>query len=456
MEDLQNQESQQASQSPSLPVKKSGISTASGIIIIAVVAAILFGGLFSWQYYSESQRQPSQQILNAKVEGGLANIFKITWESSGVGRVNIDLFNSNGSKNRAIADGVENKNQYEWIIDDLAAWRPWDGPYKIVISDADNNSVKAETNSFTASGAYPSDNYDQTAGWKTYTNTNCGFEFMYPANFTIKERDRAVDMCSLDLEAVKDDLAQSFGVLVNRPTGFPYWEDYKPREKLVIDGKPVEIWYGAHIDGGDTYSFFIIFEENDNSYVLVSSMKKGSKSDEMEQEKLFKKIVSTFKSIAPSQIVGLKTYDDNGVLFNYPQDWGQPKEVSLPTRMSVAFPSGTIGQYDNAFYVQIGQFFSKEGTANYQNGNQMPMTVQEIVSSIRNQPYVKSFIQQDIKVAGSQGMRIDYNYKEGGNAVTEIYIPMDNKGNILNISSDTALIGTDLFNQVILSLKFTN
>lgn len=139
--------------------KQKGISTLVGIIIIVVVAAVAFGGVFAYQYFMK----PKVLISNAKIEQGLANIFEITWDSSGIDKVDISLFNADGSKkNRVIAQGVDNQNKYEWTIDDLAAWRAWDGPYKIVISDATNNSVKTEINNFTATGAYPADNYAKT------------------------------------------------------------------------------------------------------------------------------------------------------------------------------------------------------------------------------------------------------------------------------------------------------
>lgn len=143
----------------SLPAGRQGISTLIGIIIVVVAAVLIFGGVFAYQYFTK----PKGLIYDAKIEQSLANIFEITWNSSGVDKVNIDLFNAAGSeKNRVIIQGLDNQNKYTWTIDDLAAWRSWDGPFKIVISDAINNSVKTEISNFTASGAYPADNYAET------------------------------------------------------------------------------------------------------------------------------------------------------------------------------------------------------------------------------------------------------------------------------------------------------
>ena len=133
------------------------VSTLAGILIIVAVAVITFGGVFVYQYFTKSQAS----ISNAKIHQGLANIFEITWNSSEINKVNIELFNADGSKNRVIAQGIKNQNKYTWTIEDMAAWRSWDGPFKIVISDADNSSVKTEISPFTASGAYPADNYQE-------------------------------------------------------------------------------------------------------------------------------------------------------------------------------------------------------------------------------------------------------------------------------------------------------
>lgn len=154
-----------------------------GIVIIIAVIIVATGAVFAYQYFTKSK--PS--ISNAKVEQDLSINFTITWNSSGVDKVNIDLFNGKGVKIRAIAQGINNENKYIWSVEDLQAWRAWDGPSKIIISDTNNNLIKAETNPITISGAYPADNYDESVKWERYTNEKLGISFNYPGDWTYQE-----------------------------------------------------------------------------------------------------------------------------------------------------------------------------------------------------------------------------------------------------------------------------
>ncbi|MCX6717267.1 MAG: hypothetical protein NTU76_01145, partial [Candidatus Taylorbacteria bacterium] len=96
------------------------IPTFVGIAIIVLVALVLFGGVFAWQYFLISQKDNQSQNPVACTEEA-----KICPDGSAVGRT---------------------------------------GP----------NCEFAQCP-------------DQTAGWKTYTNTQYGLEFKYPANLNVQE-----------------------------------------------------------------------------------------------------------------------------------------------------------------------------------------------------------------------------------------------------------------------------
>ncbi len=103
------------------PIKKRGVSTLVGIIIILAVAVISFGGVFVYQYYlvkSQPVAQEQEQIIGGDVD----------------------------------SHGCLGSAGYIWCEAKQKCLRVWKEPCEA----------------------------DLTAGWQTYTNTDYGFEFKYP------------------------------------------------------------------------------------------------------------------------------------------------------------------------------------------------------------------------------------------------------------------------------------
>lgn len=110
-----------------------GVSTLIGIIIIVVVAIIAFGGFFAWQY----------------------------WAQKSVPAIN---------QTACITEG---------------------GSYGAPLTSADlccAGLVEQPTSQSGTSGVCVKPT-DQTAGWKTYTNTEYGFEFKYPQKLSLSLSD---------------------------------------------------------------------------------------------------------------------------------------------------------------------------------------------------------------------------------------------------------------------------
>lgn len=81
----------------------------------------------------------------------------ITWDSVEVDKINI--YWNKGDTNISLAMGVNNTGRYEWALpEDMAAYRAGDNSYKILVSSADNENIKAESKSFRLEGAHPVEN----------------------------------------------------------------------------------------------------------------------------------------------------------------------------------------------------------------------------------------------------------------------------------------------------------
>lgn len=143
----------------------------------------------------------------------------------------------------------------------------------------------------------PSQSQQATAGWKTYHNDGCGFEFMYPDDFVILKENTG-NYCDIQLRGGTFD---NMGVFVNLPSGFESGTDYKPTEDFVVDGNNVKIWHPSGENyTTNLYGSIITFGRNGNTYGIWGWQNKGTIAIEEAQDKLFKQIASTFKFTNPA------------------------------------------------------------------------------------------------------------------------------------------------------------
>jgi hypothetical protein len=209
--ETQNQEVQ-----PVQPVKKQGISTLVGIIIIVAVALILFGGVFAYQYFFVKP-QPIVQTQNQTAdyfeikEFGLK--FKITKDikdleylvkdpsPEGYGRnilfstKSLTMANIQCSVSEApigiltinnIAPNDENYyNRGRLLLADNGQYVYYITPQSTCSDNAVANDLQHAQFLSLQAALKTIVMADQTAGWKTYTNSQYGFEFKYPNNVVL-------------------------------------------------------------------------------------------------------------------------------------------------------------------------------------------------------------------------------------------------------------------------------
>jgi len=121
-------------------------------IILILIAMIVLGG--GYYLYSQKTNQPAVQTqasisdVIVEDEGLFFGNLSISWKSSNVEKVDIYLYNVGTNElGRAIATSTDNKGTYYYEIEDAAAWRDYDGPYKVIVSSSMDSSIKAESKS---------------------------------------------------------------------------------------------------------------------------------------------------------------------------------------------------------------------------------------------------------------------------------------------------------------------
>ena len=156
---------------------------------------------------------------------------------------------------------------------------------------------------------------------------------------------------------------------------------------------------------------------------------------------------SNFTETSEVDEVNFSSFEDDkfSFTFDYPKEWGNPEIVLLSTKVSGTFINGSIRDSESGFSFSEGVY--------YDQSNQKKLTIEEIVSNIKKQTYIKQFSQEDFVVGGKKGIKIEYGYSTG-NTMTELYIPLDEKGNIFNISSEVELVGAPVFKKVVDSIEF--
>lgn len=179
-----------------------GISTLVGIIIIVIVAVILFGGVFAYQYFTKSQNP--------------------------------------------ISNAQPNPNS----------------------QDASVPAGNTETNSS------PAQNQQATEGWKTYRNDEYGFEFRYPSNFNIDEKNENGITLS-DYERGKENFDESQRYISIKATGIPLNSQNKNttpvlQESCIGNKKENPLLFKENFvnPNGTNFSYYANYPENISAFCM--------------------------------------------------------------------------------------------------------------------------------------------------------------------------------------------
>jgi flagellar basal body-associated protein FliL len=175
-----------------------GISSLDGIIIIIVIAVIAFGGIFAYQYFVTKTQPVIQTQQNQNTENKTPIIEGISIE-----KPNLIVTGQNLSKVKIyfVPTGTQIDPETMSKIEDAVKQSENNGeqvwtyryPSDLLITnifakgfDDKGNLVKEVDLPIVGASALADALYgsavDQTAGWKTYTNSQYGFSFNYPAN----------------------------------------------------------------------------------------------------------------------------------------------------------------------------------------------------------------------------------------------------------------------------------
>lgn len=180
-----------------------GISTLVAIGIIAVLIIVVGGGILGYQYFlpqknSNQQQTPNNQTNNTQPSitvvspnGGEAwargSTHDIAWTSTGVNKITIWAWKEGASDVAEIITGTSqisaSLGKYTWTIPTNNNDINLGGNFKVSISAVENQSIKDSSDNYFSIVA-PT---NQTAGWKTYTNTEYGFEIKYPSDYIVEK-----------------------------------------------------------------------------------------------------------------------------------------------------------------------------------------------------------------------------------------------------------------------------
>jgi hypothetical protein len=158
--------------------KQKGISTLAVIIIIIVIAIIVIGGVFTYQYFSEKTAQntkpntPAPYISSIYIPAGqIYNVFNVTGKGFLGSSIYID-----GILDTEMGPNYTITNDTSFLLD---ATFLNNGSHNIYVK----NPITGQSN--TSKFQVGASIQNQTAGWKTYTNPQYGFQMQYPNNWMI-------------------------------------------------------------------------------------------------------------------------------------------------------------------------------------------------------------------------------------------------------------------------------
>lgn len=126
---------------------------------------------------------------------------------------------------------------------------------------------------------------DETADWKTYTNTNYGFEIKYPETWSISEKNNIINLINHSETSQKIEILISSG-----PPPETIRDKIIRTEEVIVDGIKAtkEIFQGKFEDNKDDYYVRVFVAEKDVFY--------QTDFDDTDQiMPIFDQILSTFK-----------------------------------------------------------------------------------------------------------------------------------------------------------------
>ncbi len=289
--------------------KQKGVSTLVGIIITVVAAVILFGGVFAYQYFAKSQTQTSNvqpKILsNNEIARQLISDWLSKYESSDVvdneriidykiNSITIAKTESNcfGFNADFSVKTYLSPNNSWWVAGNgVMGSGNWINNKSLAINALKQNNIYKIIGAGTAFGpgscSLPSPSFigepdkkintqnptDQTAGWKTYTNTEYGFEMKLPLSFSV-EPIISVKNCEYNNFSLQCPPASDVYQKLTNPIG----PNNTPAKRITSDNTPICIYsYGDCGMGSCRLSYWYI-SAKDNKCLVVDVEGAGTTS----------------------------------------------------------------------------------------------------------------------------------------------------------------------------------
>ena len=176
-----------------------------------------------------------------------------------------------------------------------------------------------------------------TAGWKTYTNTTYNYKISYDSLSVIKENTNGQMSLNYKNSTLEVCFMGGFDACGNVP-GVGSSEIKNITKQQSIDGKIYTI--NGYIYQGNEYLHLSL---PNNMFVSLNIIKADSSV-----ERNLLKTLSTFTFVSPTnEVSNLKTYNNYGISFSYPLEWGVPVD-------GIGNKGGAL-YFDNGFTVDYGE-----------------------------------------------------------------------------------------------------
>jgi len=398
-------------------------------LIITIVVLLLVGGII---YVSVKNNPKNQSISNTNDNGASSsnntnvvnpgnNVVKsisvispkggetfvsgqkvnITWTTPGyelTKAVNIYLLRTDETATAIIVKNTANTGSYQWTVPTVTSSMS----YVISVHIPDGNDVDSIDNPYSASSASPftinpvvSTPHSDTLTYTGTTGTGTKFTVQYPSSWVYYKYSCNLDGVAFWPKNIAPDLS-NVNCSLNGPISTAPIIIYTEQIPNIVLGKP--------------------------GYETVFNQMKAS---------LLSKDVSTWV-----------TYSGYGISFEYPSAMGQPAITQTSTRTSISFA--------NSVTFEIGAYYN-------QNVSRFE-TLDEVIQSAVSNPDVSNPTKEQVIVYGKTGTKLTYTSKTTGGGQTDVFVPVDTKGNILVVSqygravSNVGGVGID---QILPTLQFT-